>query len=118
MDTEKVCRQCGTHCVPAQSYCFKCGSMLPAATPGTPTLDPPCRPHKLILNRGVEERILECEGEEQALDEAMPWVMKGYIARIADEHGVVRWTQALSEGPPSEVRINQFKGDATGRRPI
>jgi hypothetical protein len=30
-DTNKVCARCGKHCVPAQSYCPECGSMLPEA---------------------------------------------------------------------------------------
>src|SRR5437660_1592210 len=32
MDTQNVCTQCGEHCVPAQSFCPKCGSALPAVT--------------------------------------------------------------------------------------
>ena len=111
MDTEKVCTRCGKHCVPAQSYCPKCGSMLPAATPVPPGSAPTRRSHKLIINKGAEEQIFECEDEEQAFNQAMPWVMKGYIARIADEQGVVKWTQALSDG-----QIGVFKDNATEQR--
>jgi len=107
--TEKVCARCGKHCVPAQSYCPKCGSALPAATPG---LAPSGSPHKLILNRGGEEQILELEDIEQALNEALPWVMKGYIARITDKQGVVKYTQALSRG-----QIATYPGDATEQPP-
>ncbi len=32
METEKVCGRCGKRCVPAQSYCPKCGNKLPEAT--------------------------------------------------------------------------------------
>jgi hypothetical protein len=112
VDTEKVCARCGKHCVPVQSNCPKCGSLLPAATPVTQASAPPFRPHKVILNKGTEERILECGGEEQAFDEATPWVVRGYIARIVDEHGVVKWTQALSKGQPA-----LFQDDVTERRP-
>jgi hypothetical protein len=38
VDTEKVCGRCAKHCVPAQSYCPKCGSELPKATPVPPGL--------------------------------------------------------------------------------
>jgi hypothetical protein len=85
--------------------------MLPAATPVTPGSAPTCRAHKLIITKGTEEQIFECGDEEQALNQAMPWVMKAYIARIVDEHGVVKWTQALSEG-----QIAVFKDDATEQR--
>jgi hypothetical protein len=112
MDTEKVCGRCGTHCVPAQSYCPNCGSQLPAATPVPPGWAPTSRPYKLIVNRGTEERVFDCEDEEQAFDKAMPWVMQGYLARIADERGVVKWTQALSDG-----QLAVFKDDATEQRP-
>ena len=111
VDTEKVCTQCGKRCIPAQSFCPKCGSALPAATPVTPDSISTRGSHKLIINKGAEERIFECEDEEQALNQAMPWVMKGYIARIADEQGVVKWTQALSEG-----QVAVFKDDATVQR--
>jgi hypothetical protein len=33
METEKVCVRCQKRCVPAQSYCPKCGDSLPEATP-------------------------------------------------------------------------------------
>jgi hypothetical protein len=48
MDTEKICMQCGKHCVSAQSFCPKCGSALPAATPRSASSS--CA-HKLILNK-------------------------------------------------------------------
>ena len=108
MDTERVCIQCGKRCVSAQSSCPKCGSSLPAATPVTPDSISTRGSHKLIVNKGADERMFECENEEQAHNQAMPWVMKGYIARIVDEHGVVKWTQALSEG-----QVANFKDDAT-----
>jgi hypothetical protein len=46
------------------------------------------------------------------MNEALPWIMKGYIARITDEQGVVKFTQALANGP-----IATYPGDATGQRP-
>jgi hypothetical protein len=64
-----------------------------------------------MVNKGAEEQVFECEDEEQALDKALPWVMQGYIARIADEWGVVKWTQAVSDG-----QICLYKGDATQQR--
>src|SRR5512135_1639363 len=109
MDTEKVCTRCGKRCVPAQSYCPKCGAALPAATPALAPASsgPRCT---VVLNRGHEERTLEAEGMEQAMNEAMPWVLKGYIARIKDENEVVRWTQAL------EARqVITYAGDATNQ---
>jgi hypothetical protein len=112
MEREKVCGRCGKHCVPGQSFCPGCGSELPAATPVTAGSAAPRRPYRLIVNKSAEEKVIECEDEEQALNQAMPWVMKGYIARIADEQGVVKWTQALSEG-----QIAAFKGDATQQLP-
>jgi hypothetical protein len=111
VDTEKLCTQCGKRCVPAQSFCPNCGSALPPATPVTPDSNSTRGSHKLVINKGAEERIIECVDEEQALNQAMPWVMKGYIARIADEQGIVKWTQALSEG-----QLATFKGDATMQR--
>lgn len=111
MDTEKVCTQCGKRCVPAQCFCPKCGSALPAATPVTPDSISTRGSYKLIVTKGAEERIFECADEEEAFNQAEPWVMKGYIARIADEQGVVKWTQALSEGP-----VVTFKDDATVQR--
>jgi hypothetical protein len=86
--------------------------MLPEATPVTPGSTPTGRPHKLIINKGTEEQIFECGDEEQAFDKAVPWVMKSYIARIADEQGVVKWTQVLSDG-----QIAVFKDDASEQRP-
>jgi uncharacterized membrane protein len=112
VDTEKVCERCGKHCVPAQSYCPKCGSLLPAATPVTPGSAPSGRRHRLIVNKGPEEQVFECEDEEQAFNKAMPWLLKGYIARIADEQGVVKWTQA-----PSQGQIAAIQGDATQQQP-
>jgi hypothetical protein len=111
VDTEKVCAQCGKHCVAAQSCCPKCGSALPATTPVAPDSASARGSFKLIVNKGAEERIFECEDEEQAFNQAMPLVMQGYIARIADEQGVVKWTQALSEG-----QVAVFKDNATGPR--
>ena len=63
MDTEKVCTQCGKRCIPAQSYCPKCGAALTAATPApAPTSSGPrCT---VVLNRSHEERTLEAEAEE------------------------------------------------------
>jgi hypothetical protein len=86
--------------------------MLPTANPVTPGLAPTRRPHSLILNKGADEQIFECEDEEQAFNEAMPWLMKGYIARIADDRGVVKMTQALSDG-----RILCYEGDIVQKRP-
>jgi hypothetical protein len=86
--------------------------MLPEATPVAPGSTPTSSLHRLILNKGAEQQIIECEDEEQAFAQAMPWLMKGYIARIADERGVVKWTQALRNG-----QVAVFKDDATERRP-
>ena len=69
-------------------------------------------PHKLILNKGGEEQIQEYEDIEEAFNVAMPWIMKGYIARITDKKGVVKYTQSLSNG-----QIATYLGDATERRP-
>jgi hypothetical protein len=69
-------------------------------------------PHKLILNKGGEEQIQEYEDIEEAFNAAMPWIMKGYIARITDKKGVVKYTQSLSNG-----QIATYAGDATERRP-
>jgi hypothetical protein len=66
----------------------------------------------LILNKGDEEQIHEYEDMEQALNAAIPWIMKGYIARIADAQGVIKYTQALSGGS-----IAMYTGDATSKRP-
>ena len=107
MLTEKVCSGCGKHCVPAQSFCPKCGAALPAATPAaTPTGSP----HKLLLSKGGEEQVLEFGDLERALNAALPWVMKGYIARVTDGAGVVQYTQALSGG-----QFVTYPGDATSQ---
>ena len=107
MVTEKVCTQCGKQCAPAQSYCPKCGSALPAATLGLPTGG---SSHNLILTKGGDEQILEVEDIEQAFTQALPWIMKGYIARITDKQGVVKYTQALANG-----QIATYPDDATGQ---
>ncbi|MBN2130593.1 MAG: hypothetical protein JW741_13915 [Sedimentisphaerales bacterium] len=65
-------------------------------------------PHKLILNKGGEEQVHEYEDIEEAFNVALPWVMKGYVARITDKQGVVKYTQALSNG-----QIATYPGDAT-----
>jgi len=65
-------------------------------------------PHKLILNNGSEEQVHECEDIEQAFDAAVPWIMKGYVARITDKQGAVKYTQALANG-----NIATRFGDAT-----
>jgi hypothetical protein len=64
------------------------------------------------LNNGGEEQVLEFEDIEQAMNGALPWIMKGYIARITDAEGVVKWTQALSGG-----QIATYQGDATKQPP-
>lgn len=109
MDTERVCTQCGKQSVPAQSICPKCGSALPAATPCSA---PSASSHKVFLNKDGEEQILEYENIEQAMNGAVPWIMKGYIARITDAKGVVKWTQALSGGQIATYR----QGDAIEQR--
>jgi hypothetical protein len=63
------------------------------------------------VNKGGEEQVFACEDEEQALDKGLPWVMQGYITRIADERGVVKWTQAVSDG-----QICLYKADTTQQR--
>jgi hypothetical protein len=78
----------------------------------TPGSAPARRPHKLIVNKGAEELVFEYEDEEQALDKATPWVMRGYIARIADEQGVVKWTLALDGG-----QFFTYKGDVVRKVP-
>ena len=67
-------------------------------------------PHKLILNKGVEEQAQEHQDIEQAFNAAIPWIVKGYIARITDQQGVVKYTQALANG-----QIATYAGDATVR---
>jgi hypothetical protein len=44
-------------------------------------------PHKLILTKDGEEQVQEYEDIEQAFNAAMPWIMKGYVARITDKRG-------------------------------
>jgi hypothetical protein len=63
--------------------------------------------HKLILNKAGEELVQEFEDIEEAFNAAMPWIMKGYIARVADMQGAVQYTQALTNG-----QIATFPGDA------
>jgi hypothetical protein len=77
-----------------------------------PNSAPTRRPHKLIVNKGVEEQVFEYEDEEQALGKATLWVTQGYIARIADEQGVVKWTLARYGG-----RIFTYKGDVVRKVP-
>jgi hypothetical protein len=67
-------------------------------------------PHKLILNKGGKEQVQEYEDIEEAFNVAMPWIMRGYVARITDKKGVVKYTQALSNG-----QIATYSGDATER---
>ena len=105
---EKICTRCGKHCVPVQSYCPKCGSALPAATPSR--LAPRACPYKVTVNKGSEEHVLEFEDIEQAFNGAMPWIAKGYIARITDEHGVVKWAQAVNG------LVVTYDGDANNQR--
>ena len=45
---------------------------------------------KLILNLGQEEQIHEFDAIEKAFDAAIPWIMKGYIARKA-----IKWVKPL-----------------------
>jgi hypothetical protein len=66
--------------------------------------------HKLILNKNGEEQVHEFGDIEEAFNAAMPWIMKGYIARITDKQGVVKYTQALANG-----RIATYPGDATAQ---
>ena len=68
-------------------------------------------PHKLILNKGDEVQVQEYEDIGQAFIAAMPWIMKGYIARVTDQQGVVKYTQALANG-----QIFTYEGDATDQR--
>jgi len=89
--TEKVCAQCGKHSAPAQSYCPGCGCALPAATSHAATIS-------LILSKSGKQQVRQLVDVEQALDEALPWVMQGYVARIMDQDGVLKLTQALSNG--------------------
>lgn len=68
-------------------------------------------PYKLILNRGSEEQAQEFDDIEKAFNAAMPWIMKGYIARVTDKQGIVKYTQALVDG-----QIATYQGDATATR--
>ena len=54
--------------------------------------------HKLILNKGGEEQVLEFSDIEKAFDGAEPWILNGYIARVTDGQGIVKYTQALTNG--------------------
>ena len=65
-------------------------------------------PHKLILNNKNEEKIEEYEKIEQAFDAAIPWIAKGYVARITDQQGIVKYTQIIVDG-----QIATHPGDAT-----
>jgi hypothetical protein len=66
--------------------------------------------HKLILNRGDEEQVHEFGDIEEAFNAATPWIMKGYIARITDKQGVIKYTQALANG-----QIATYPGDASAQ---
>jgi len=68
--------------------------------------------HKLILNKGSEEQVHEFGDIEEAFNAATPWIMKGYIARVTDKQGVVKYTQALTNG-----NIATYFGDATAQAP-
>jgi uncharacterized RDD family membrane protein YckC len=69
-------------------------------------------PVKLIVNKGAEEQVHEYESIEQAFDSAERWVATGFIARITDKQGIVKYTQALANG-----QIATYQGDATQQRP-
>jgi uncharacterized RDD family membrane protein YckC len=69
-------------------------------------------PVKLIVNKGAEEQVHEYESIEQAFDSAERWVATGFIARITDKQGVVKYTQAFANG-----QIATYHGDATQQRP-
>ena len=64
--------------------------------------------HKLILNKAGEEQVHEFADIEEAFNAALPRIMEGYVARITDQHGVVKYTQALANG-----QIATYPGDAT-----
>lgn len=68
-------------------------------------------PHKLILNKGGEEQVHEFANIEGAFDAAVPWVMEGYIARITDEQGIVKYTQAAADG-----QITTHRGEGVFKR--
>jgi hypothetical protein len=65
-------------------------------------------PFHLILNNGREEKAQEYDSQEQAFDAAEQWIHEGYIARITDREGTVKYTQTLAEG-----LIVTYPGDAT-----
>jgi hypothetical protein len=69
--------------------------MLPAATPVLQARAPICRPYKLIVTKGADEQTIKCKDEEDAFNKATPWVKDGYITRIADEEGTIKWTQSI-----------------------
>ena len=64
--------------------------MWQRAPPATQSLAPRVSTHKLIVNKGGEEQVLEFKDLEQAMNGALPWVMNGYIARITNAQGVVK----------------------------
>ena len=66
--------------------------------------------HKLIVNKGGEEQVHEFGDIEEAFDAAIPWIRKGYIARITDKQGVVKYTQTLANG-----QIATYPGDTTNQ---
>lgn len=66
--------------------------------------------HKLILIKDGEEQVHEFADVEEAFNAAVPWIMKGSIARITDKQGVVKYTQALANG-----QIGTYPGDATAQ---
>jgi hypothetical protein len=70
-------------------------------------------PHKLILNNGSEEQTHEFADIEEAFNAALPWIMKGYIARVTDKQGIVEYTQALANG-----QVATYRGDATARSEV
>ena len=94
MVTEKVCGKCGRHCVPAQSYCPKCGSPLPPESPCAAS-EPQ---YKLFLDKGQEKQVIEFEEAEEAVEAAFPWLIQGWVARIADRTGDVKRTQTFADG--------------------
>jgi tetratricopeptide (TPR) repeat protein len=66
--------------------------------------------YKLILTKGGEEQVHEFVAIEEAFIAASPWIMKGYIARVTDKQGIVKYTQALVNG-----QIATYPGDATNQ---
>jgi hypothetical protein len=65
-------------------------------------------PYKLILTKDDEELITEHDSMEAAFDAGTPRLNEGYILRVADDAGVVQYTQVLNNG-----RIEVHRGDAT-----